>query len=215
MAGKDHEHRNAGRVPESSDELLDSLLPVYTEAIEKIFGDDYDVSRFVTFLRVNVRQFLERASVVVYDAAVRGKVTDEHRQVDPALRKDLWDVAERCGLGRKAIEDMFRPVANGKERVAAERALVVALFARYFRHRDGTAVTPAEADAVIGAIEKEHRYEKAIASETKRIDEYSKKTNNSRTGSVGTCCKCSVFTVASISCLPGASSIRIRDFSPR
>ena len=41
------------------DELLDMLLPLYIEAIEEIFGQDYDVSRLVDRLRDDVRRFLE------------------------------------------------------------------------------------------------------------------------------------------------------------
>ena len=65
------------------DELLDLYLPVYIEAIEKVFGQDYDVSRLVNHLRTNGRRFLENVSVIFYDAAARG----EYRQRWRARRR--------------------------------------------------------------------------------------------------------------------------------
>ena len=62
------------------DELLDLWLPVYTDAIEAIFGKDYDVSRLVDRIRVDGRRFLENVSVIFYDAAVRGQCRGQRWQ---------------------------------------------------------------------------------------------------------------------------------------
>ena len=80
------------------DELLDMFLPVYIEAIEKVFGKDYDVSRLVNHIRANGRRFLENVSVIFYDAAVRGRVMGEDGKLDVDLTNHLFDEAERFGL---------------------------------------------------------------------------------------------------------------------
>jgi hypothetical protein len=153
------------------DELLDVFLPPYTEAIEKVFGNEYDVSRAVTFLRTDVRRFLEQASHILYDAAVRGKLMDERRQLDPAMCKNLFDAAERCGIDPKWLVDAFALPANDKEKTQAEKRLFGSLFVKYFRHRDGRMLTLAEADALAQAVLVEHRYDKALEEQGKPLEE--------------------------------------------
>jgi hypothetical protein len=153
------------------DELLDTFLPPYTEAVEKVFGNEYDVSRAVAFLRTDVRRFLEQASLILYDAAVRGKVMDERRQLDPAMCKNLSDAAERCGIDPKWLVDAFALPANDKEKTQAEKRMCGPLVVKYFRHRDGRMLTLAEADALVHAVLVEHRYEKELEQQMKRFEE--------------------------------------------
>ncbi len=152
------------------DELLDLCLPVYTEAIEKIFGKDYDVSRLVNHLRANGRRFLENASLILYDAAARGRVMGDDGMLDVALTKHLIEEADRCGLDRKLLE-IFELSADKKESERRLNAFLAQLVVQYFKHPDGAAVTAVEADELIQAISKNHRYEQAGREEEKRIEE--------------------------------------------
>ncbi len=120
------------------DELLDLCLPVYTEAIEKIFGKDYDVSRLVNHLRANGRRFLENASLILYDAAARGRVMGDDGMLDVALTKHLIEEAERCGLDRKLLE-IFALSADKKESERRLNAFLAQLVVQYFKHPDGAA----------------------------------------------------------------------------
>ena len=102
------------------DELLDVFLPVCTDAIEKVLGTDYDVSRLVTYVRADVRRFLESASVLWYDAAVRRRVIGEDGKFDDALTTRLLDEAERIGLDRiAACRDV--QVSPGRKRERTDR----------------------------------------------------------------------------------------------
>ena len=149
------------------DELLDMFLPPYIDAIEKLFGKDYNVSRLTVFIRTAVRRFLERASVILYGAAVRGKVMDENRQLDPAMWKELEEAAERCGLDPRRLVDVFKVRSDNNERTQAEKGFFRPLVVRHFRHHDGTVLTAAEADAFLQAVLVDHRYDKALEAQTK------------------------------------------------
>ena len=153
------------------DELLDLFLPVYIEAIDKIFGNDYDVSRLVNHLRVNGRRFLENIFVIFYDAAARGRVMGEDRRLDVDLTKHLFDEADRLGLDSKLLVGMFKVPADPKESDRMASVFLGRLVVQYFRHRDGTAMTVSEADSLIQAILKSHRYEEEIQEQTKRVEE--------------------------------------------
>jgi hypothetical protein len=147
------------------DELLDLLLPAYIEAIERIFGNDYDVSRLANHLRVNGRRFLENVCLILYDALARGRVLGEDGTPDVALTKHLFDEAEHFGLDSKLFVGMMDP----KESDRMAGMFFGQLIVQYFRRHDGTAVTATEADALIQAIQRGHRYEKEIQEQSKRI----------------------------------------------
>lgn len=151
----------------AGDELLDMFLPPYIDAIEKVFGKDYNVSRLTAFIRTDVRRFLERASVILYDAAVRGKVMDENRQLDPAMCKELEEAAERCGFDPQRLVDLFKVRSDNNEQTQAEKRFFGPLVVRHFRHHDGTLLTAAEADALLQAVLVDHRYDKALEAQTK------------------------------------------------
>ena len=144
------------------DELLDLFLPVYIEAIEKIFGKDYDVSRLVNHLRTDGRRFLENVSLIFCDALARDRVTGKDGKLDIDLTKRLLEEGERVGLDLKLLEGMFKDPADEKESKRTLKALLGGLVVQYFRHRDGSAVTAAEGDALVQAMWNNHRYEKAI-----------------------------------------------------
>ncbi len=153
------------------DELIDLLLPLFTELIENVFGKDYDVSRFVTFLRSDFRRFLENVSFILYDAAVRQRSMVKDAKFDDALINHLYAEAERLGLDRKLLAEAFKGKFPGDKK-DSERTYKVFLgrvVARYFRHRNRTAVSAAEAEELIRAIVDNHRYEDAIREQSERI----------------------------------------------
>ena len=86
--------------------MLDLYLPVYSEAIEKTFSKDYDVSRLVAWLRSDGRRFLENASLIVYDAAVRGRVLGKNNGFDV-------DLINRPRPGSRAA--WFGPQTGGRD----------------------------------------------------------------------------------------------------
>ncbi len=104
------------------DELLDLCLPICVDAIEKIFGNDYDVSRLVDHLRVNGRRFLENVSLIFYDAAARGRLVGKPGELDRAVTSHLMAEVERFGLDPKLLAVMFKVPADGKESERAWRA---------------------------------------------------------------------------------------------
>jgi len=153
------------------DELLDFYLPSCIDAIERVFGKDYDVSRLVSHLRVDGRRFLENVSVILYDAAAHHRVAGEDGVLDAALTEHLFAEAERFGLDRNLLVGVFSPPEQDEANARSIDAFLGRLVVQYFRHRDGTAVTQAEADALIQAIRKERRYQSAIKQEEKRLEE--------------------------------------------
>ncbi len=152
------------------DELLDVYLPVYTDAIEKIFSKDYDVARLVAWLRSDGRRFLENASLIVYDAAVRGRVLGKNNQFDGDLINGLYEEAERLGLDFKLLGEMFKLPADQERNERAAKVFVSRLVVRFFRHRDGSAVSAAEADELVRAMADGHRYADEFREESKRIE---------------------------------------------
>jgi hypothetical protein len=152
------------------DELLDLFLPLSTEAIEKIFGQDYDVSRLVNHIRADGRRLVENVSVIIYDAAVRRRILGEDGKLDGDLAMQMLDEAKRFGLDRELLE-AFKVPANEKEGMRNLNAFLGRLIVQYFRHRDGSEVTAAEADELIQAVSNHHRYENAIQEQNKRIED--------------------------------------------
>ncbi len=153
------------------DEVLDMLLPVYTDAIEKIFSKDYDVSRFVTFVRSDVRRFLENVSIVWYDAAVRGRILDDRGRLDSALKNRVFQEVERLGFDPKLVAQASTAAPDEQASSRAANALFSHLIVQHFRHRNGNAVTTDEADKLVAAISKNLLYEGAIREQTKRMDD--------------------------------------------
>ncbi len=153
------------------DELLDLYLPSCMSAIERVFGNDYDVSRLVSHLRIDGRRFLENISVILYDAAAHHRLFDQDGKLDAALTENLFAEAERVGLDRKLLVELFAVPYNDRENARRIDVFLGRLVVQYFRHRDGTDVTQAEADALIQAIRKERRYQSAIQQENKRLEE--------------------------------------------
>ena len=150
--------------------MLDLYLPVYSEAIEKTFSKDYDVSRLVAWLRSDGRRFLENASLIVYDAAVRGRVLGKNNQFDVDLINGLYEEAEQLGLDLKLVGEMFKLPADQERNERAAKVFVSRLVVRFFRHRDGTALRAAEADELVRAMADGHRYADAFREESKRIE---------------------------------------------
>jgi hypothetical protein len=153
------------------DELLDLFLPPYIEAIEKVFSQDYDVSRLVNHLRTNGRRLLENVALISYDAVVHDRVTGKGGELDVDLTNHLCDEVERFGLDVKLLQKMFAMPRNEKEDSQSVKTLLAGLVVQYFRHRDGTALTAAEADALSQAIVSDHRYDKAFQEQWKGIEE--------------------------------------------
>jgi hypothetical protein len=138
------------------DELLDLFLPLSTEAIEKIFGQDYDVSRLVNHIRADGRRLVENVSVIIYDAAVRRRILGEDGKLDGDLAMQMLDEAKRFGLDRELLE-AFKVPENEKEGMRNLNAFLGRLIVQYFRHRDGSEVTAAEADELIQSLESSLR----------------------------------------------------------
>jgi hypothetical protein len=153
------------------DEVLDMLLPACTDAIERIFGKDYDVSRFVTFIRSDVRRFLENVSIVWYDAAVRGRIGDDHGKLDSAFMNRVFQEVERLGLDPKLVAQASTATPDEQASSQAANALFSRLIVRHFRHRNGNSVTTDEANKLVAAISKNHLYEGAIREQTKRMND--------------------------------------------
>jgi hypothetical protein len=153
------------------DELLDMCLPPYIEAIEKVFGKEYDVSRLVAYLRSDFRRFLENASVLLYDAAVRGSVYNQQNSLDETLFEELFQSADRCGLDPKLLTEIFSTPPNEQKQTRAMKLWCGSLVARYFRHRDGRTLTSAEAEALVPVVFLDDRYDKAIEAVTKSLSD--------------------------------------------
>jgi hypothetical protein len=153
------------------DELLDLFLPVYVEAIERIFGKDYNVSPLVNYLRADGRRFLENVFTIFWDAVARDRVMGEDGKLDGALTRNLLGEAERAGLDTNLLVGMFKRPTDEQESKRMLNAFLGRMVVRYFRHNDGSAVTATEADELIQAIWNNHRYEIAIQDEEKRIEE--------------------------------------------
>ncbi len=145
-------------------------LPVYTDAIEKIFSKDYDVSRLIAWLRSDGRRFLENVSLIVYDAAVRGRVLGKNNQFDRDLINGLYEEAERLGLDLKLLGEMFKLPADQERNERAAKASLSRLVIPFFRHRDFAALSAAEADELVRAMADGHRYADAFREESKRIE---------------------------------------------
>ena len=120
------------------DELLDIFLPLYTDAIEKIFGSDYDVTRLVSHIRADGRRFLENIAVLLYDAAVRRRLIDDNGELDVDLTMNLFNEAKRFGLDHDFLQ-AFKVPANEKESMRHFNAFLGRLIGQYFRHRNGSA----------------------------------------------------------------------------
>jgi hypothetical protein len=151
------------------DELIELVLPGCIEAIEKIFGGDYDVSRLSTYLRSDGRRLLENVSLILYDAAAQGHMTGSDGGLSVLLRKRLLDELERFGFDSKMIVAVFD--RDEKESVRSVKALLEPFVVRYFRHVDGTAVTAAEADELIQGLFDKRLYQNAIREQGERIDQ--------------------------------------------
>ena len=153
------------------DELLDAFLPPYIEVIEKVFGREYDVSRLADHLRKSGRRFVENVSIILYDAATRGRPFVKHDgQLDPPLTESLCKEAEQFGLDPKSLIEIFSNNIDEKERESRCRAYLARLARSYVRHHDGSALTIAEADALVRAIFENHHYAKAFEEETKQLE---------------------------------------------
>jgi hypothetical protein len=186
---------NFGSLPEfmkARDELLDQCLPLCAEWIEHVLGKDFDVSRLITFLRTDVRRFLENASVIVYHEMVRYQQIGEDRKLDDTLVTPLLDEAERIGLDRKSLTVMFKNPHKQEELERTWKPFYERLAVQYLRHRDGTAVTAAEAGALVEGIAKNHRYEAEAQAETNRLakrlngdKQFEKRINRALVGMLG------------------------------
>jgi hypothetical protein len=157
------------------DELLDLFLPGFIEVIEKVFGTEYDVSRLANHLRTNGRRAIENICLIVYDVAAHRPVTDENGKLVAALTEQLYEEAERFGLDRKVLAEIFADRSVEKEFTPLLKAYLGRLVVQYFRHRDGTALSAAEVDSLIQAVFTTDRYQKAFQEESKRIEERLKK----------------------------------------
>jgi hypothetical protein len=136
------------------DEGLDLVLTWTIESIEKEFGGAYDVSRLATYIRTDVRRFLEDGLLILYDAAVRHRILRDDGTMDPELTGRLAELVKRFGF-----EPLVRDPKKGVEGLAPEidRWFLEAcrrMVRKQVRHRDGTALTEAEADALIKRAEK-------------------------------------------------------------
>jgi hypothetical protein len=160
-------------------ELLDLLLTICTEAIEKQFGNSHDVSGLVTYIRSEGRQFLEAGSLILYDAAARHRVMRDEHVVDPEVAVALGEQAKRFGL--ELPEKNGKPVwdGNGEDICGLTiRRLVM----RHVRHRDGTALTAAEADALIRRAFEDDIFQKADTQKAKELKKRAKSILRRMTG---------------------------------
>jgi hypothetical protein len=152
------------------DELLDFYLPIYIDGIEKVIGKDYDVSRFVDHLRTKGRRFVENVCLAVYDAMVRGEAMGNDGSLNVQLANQLRDEAEKVGLDTQLLQKMFAIPPNEPQSMESAKTLFSRLVIQFFRHRDGSAVTAAEAEALIQSIFNNNRYEKAFEEYLKPIE---------------------------------------------
>jgi hypothetical protein len=91
-------------------------------------------------------------------------------ELDVDLMNHLREELDQFGLDSKLVQKTFSMPPNEKESMQSIKILLGRLVVKYFRHRDGTAVPVAEADALVDGLEKEHRYEKAIEEQMKSIE---------------------------------------------
>jgi hypothetical protein len=150
------------------DELLNLALPSAIDFFQKEYGQSYDLSRLFAFIRSDGRRFLEEGSVLLYDDAVR------HRQIwgeppDPELVIRLAEQVKRL-IGLDLFDQKGNVVSEGevwRRLDAFPREFLI----RHVRHRDGTALTRAEADALIQSTQGEPHLAKPDQEREKQLQE--------------------------------------------
>jgi hypothetical protein len=116
------------------DEFLDLALPLAVKGIEQVYGNEFDVSGLVSYVRAEGRRLLEQAAEALYDAGVA-------HEPERGIAIRLATVARRFGL------DLFD--ANGELLESQDSDPRFEAFLRHrillgVRHRDGSRLTEAE-----------------------------------------------------------------------
>lgn len=136
---------------EARDALLDLALPWAVEHLEKEFGPDYDVSRLSAFLRTDVRHALEEACLILYDDAIARR-RGQHAggtTMDTAVVRRLAALSRRLGFDPL---DAKGNLVTDQEVDRRINGFVRDVLLKYVRHRDGKALDPADADALIARV---------------------------------------------------------------
>ncbi len=140
---------------EARGELLDLVLPLAIEFIEKEFGRTYDVSGLATYIRTDVRRFLEDGSLILYDAAVRHRLTRADNTMDPELESRLTALCKRIGFD---FPDAKRAMVSNVDSERLFKDFLRRVVMKHVRHRDGTAVTRVEVDDLIERAKKDPNF---------------------------------------------------------
>jgi hypothetical protein len=152
------------------DDLLDRLVPIWIDALEKIFGPDYDLSRLAAYIRYDGRRLLDNIALILYDAASHGQVFGTDDKPRPELIDRLLDQAQRADLDRALILQVFTHKPDEPAHVASLSALLQKCVTQYFRHHDGKSLTDAEAADLIQSVIEHRRYQTAIERQRKRMN---------------------------------------------
>jgi hypothetical protein len=154
---------------EARDKLLDILLPMALRFIEEEFGPGYDLSGLSTFVRRDVRRALEEASLLLYDAGARRRLSRGEQTIDPELAGKLVALSRRLG---------FDPLdANGKlvadqEAIRRRDEFCRRVILDHVRHRDGSPVDRSEADAVIARALADPKFFKTDPRQNERLKRF-------------------------------------------
>ncbi len=158
------------RFLEALDELLDQVVPLAIKSIEKEFGQTYDVSGLATYIRTDVRRFLEDGSLILYDAAVHHRIFREDGTMDPELEGRLAALCKRIGFdlldAKKAMVS-----SEDKDTEHLTKDFLRRVVMKYLRHRDGTALPQAEADALIERASQDPSFLKPDERQEKPLEQ--------------------------------------------
>ncbi len=151
------------------DELFDLVIPIFIDALEKGYGQDFDLGALSSFLRKDGRRVLEDVSLALYDTRSRGQWIADDSASATQVYTQLATAAKRAGLD--FFDEHGKLISNADEINRRAKAYARRLFVQYVKHRDGRALLPAEADALIQSAPQDPRNQRASEVFGKAIQE--------------------------------------------
>jgi hypothetical protein len=154
---------------ETRDKLLDILLPLALRFIGEEFGPKYDLSGLSAFIRTDIRQALEEASLLLYDAGHRRRIRRDDDTMDPELFMRLAVLSKRLGFDLlDAGGEMITQEEAGRRFEDFLRRMVL----QHVRHRDGSALDRSEADALIARARTDSHFMKPDERQEERLKRF-------------------------------------------
>jgi hypothetical protein len=130
------------------EEFLDLAMPMLTEGVERVYGQDFDVSAAVAELDRRGRPLLRDLADVWY-ASVVAAAENPHAAGDEMSRKFAAAI-ERAGIDLHDTSGAIVDGAEGNRRILAHLAERIAAT---FRRKDGSAPSPEDVQAVMDGMQ--------------------------------------------------------------